>query len=343
MSNRIPPHKRTVPTVAIFILLSLSYFLKVGAVESLLPWARLPWADAIPLVKLPSASMTQLGGWIQSFESVRPVWSALIAYLLIILGATATMRLTILHNLYDKASYTPLVIYLAVFASLASPHEILAPAIVGLVMVVSLYELYAGYSRHENTHNIFSGCFWIGLIALIYPSAVILWPIIFVVIILFDRIGRELPVALAALVTPFLLLFYCGWLFSETSFAEQFWSWRVAFAYPHRAFAYLFSGGFTSAYLVRLILSILICAGLSILSVVNIERISIALMSRTRIVYAMLLSIVVLFIAAAPSFTFASLLMATPALAITLSAALFEIEERWSMWTYLVFILISMI
>ncbi len=269
---------------------------------------------------------------IHSFETAHTVWATLIAFALIAAGAIYTMRVTIRFNLYNKASHLPLIMYIAICVAIASPAQIIVPPLCAMIGLMALSNLFEGYNRNDTAPQIFSGCFYLSSLILLYPSALVLLLLLVAVMVILDRDSREITVVILAAATPLLAKLYVGWLCGVSLDMQCERLFEMLVGGGQRGYLYLYS--------LSEMLFIVATTIISTVAVVNMEEISIALVSRVRIRFAFTVVLCGLLAAAAPSFETAQMMMVAAPLARTLSLSLFELPKGKS--TMLYFFIIAM-
>ncbi len=266
------------------------------------------------------------------FETQHLVLSRVMAGALLITGAILAMRIAIRFNIYGRATHLPAIIYLGAMATLATPDELLLPQVAAIVMMLSMFNLYDGYTHFKSAPQLFGGCFWLGVLPSLYPAMLPLGLLLFIIMVLFERSGRELILALGAFVTPLLIELYIKWLLDND----------VASHLSHISTYFINNEvSIWREYGTLALLSVVVLAIIYIIP--SLEMWSLTLVARKRIIYAMSIIVVALLTPLMPSFVAAQFAILAAPIAITLTTALIMTREKWATICYVVFIAIVLI
>ncbi|MFI3305613.1 MAG: hypothetical protein R3Y68_03760 [Rikenellaceae bacterium] len=329
IDNRI---KSNVVTVVIALLLAATYLANVGVLEiPQLPLAQLSWAQW--LVAARDHAPTALERWMLEWQSSHPTWALLLSMSLLLGGAIYTMRLTIKHNLFGAIIHIPSILYAALMIAIITPAQMILAPFAGVIMIMSLRKIYDAYTSDLSSPKIFSGCFWIGVIPLIYPSSLPLVALFLPVMVVLERGGRELLLAVWAIVTPATILLYAAWLFGVDTgeLLGTYWGSLMGGEYALRCDP------------VGLAL-ILLSGIMAVVTVGKIDTISISIIARQRIIYTMTIVVCSLLAIALPSFRTATFAAAAAAPVAILATTLFlELKTRWATLLYLIFVVLTIL
>lgn len=313
-----------VPTIVAIALFSALYLLRIGVGGGDCAYIMFE-GNTLNEVLLTLQLLAQ-------FESENPTWAVVIATLLLLFGALRTMKIASDFNLYSQVSHLPAILYLIPFAAFATPTEIIAPVAAGLIMTSALEGLFGGYNHFSGGAKIFRGCFWLGVLPLIYPSMLIFLPLLIGVVLILDRGGRDLILMLGGYMLPMVTYLYVWWLLgaSPNLTIDTFVS---AFVAPRWELA--------QEWGVLVLMGVLI--GLSITSIVRIDEISIALVARTRLTFTALVAVVGGLLFLAPSFTAPQLCVLAIPIALTLTAAFYEFTVIYSTVCYITIVILMLL
>lgn len=317
-------YQSPIPTALAIALCLALYLLRIGAWDVELP--RLIFEGES------SGYRTLLFGWIATFEAQEPIWAITIATVLVVLGALRTMKISTDFNLFSGATHLPAMLYLIPFATFATPDEIIAPALTGFIMTSAMEGLFGGYNHFSGGAKIFRGCFWLGVLPLIYPAMAVLYLLTIGVVLILDRGGRDFVLIFGGVALPLLIYLYVGWLCGVDFY----------YGFYHLVDVFM-SSGWSLAQEWGVPIVAVVLAFFAILSIVRLDEISIALVARTRLTFAALCAVVSMLMIFIPSFTSPQLCVATIPVALTLTAALYELTVRLSVISYLLIIVLMIL
>ncbi len=303
------------------LIFALLYALNVGLIEVAIYSPHTP--SEVGHVLAPLAYVTQ------NIELSYPTLSHIAAIALILAGAIVVMMTAIRENLYGTTTHLPAIIYIGLFAAFSTPDDLLAPPLAALLMAMSIGELYASYGALNLSHRLFNGLFLIGVLPLIYPAAMTLSLLIFVVLFLFERIGREAIVILVAYFMPLAMALYLGWLMGE-GFGQQIELFKEALMDS--------LGGVRGSLNALILYAVMLFVGVYVVR--NIDELSISLMSRKRTFYAVVAFLLSLGMMLFPCFTLQQLLIASAPIAIFSITAVALTPMRWASRLYALYLLL---
>ncbi|MFI3304220.1 MAG: hypothetical protein SNF68_01650 [Rikenellaceae bacterium] len=325
-----PKLKSDGATVAIFLLLGLAYLLKVDVINfNLIEFFGAEIKESIPT---DSFAYPPLLEPLIEWQPSHPLLTLLISAALVVLGAVNTMSLTIKFNLFSAVTHIPSIIYTSVLVAIITPSQMILAPLTALLTIMSLNKIYDSYTSNLSAPQIYSGCFWIGVLPLIYPSMLPLLLSFFGVMVVLDRGGRELFLAGWAMATPFVLVLYAAW-FCDISI----WGLIAEYFVNLVRLPYSFAGEIVP------ILYILLSAGLSVYSVVMIDEISLAFHSRQRIIFTVTLAVIPICSILFPLFTPAHYAVVAAPAAITLTTAFLELDKLKATIAYVTFIVLAIV
>ncbi len=238
------------------------------------------------------------------------------------------MRLSIRFNLYAGALHTPSVIYPAIVVALIDREQMIIAPLTATIVLFALFKLYDAYNSYDSTPRIFSGLFAISTLTMIYPVTLPLLLILLVTMVILDRDMHDMLVGTLSILMPFGIALYICWLceIPIDSVTEEYFE---AITAPH----------YRLCEMLPQVIYITLTALISLYGLLQLDSISIALVSRTRITFAAVLAILGVGLFAIPALsTVEYITMAAPA-SIAISAALLAMKQRWATILYLIFIL----
>ncbi len=156
-------------------------------------------------------SSSEVSDWIYCWQTEHEVLSYvlvgfIVAYISIKLGQIASR-----FNLYGVSSHLPMELYAPILMGVMINVSSLRMALLSLLILFSISRYMNSYKAANCAGSLLSGSLALGCAVLLYPPAILLWIVVPVMLILFDRTLREAIVATVALLfAPFTYL-YIKW------------------------------------------------------------------------------------------------------------------------------------
>lgn len=116
------------------------------------------------------------------------------------------------YNLYGFSSHMAMELYPLLLMAIMVNVSSLKGCIVASLILFSMARYFKSYRAANCAGELLNGGVALGGVALLYPPAIVLWAVVPVMVMLFDRTLREVIVAhLALLIVPFAYI-YIKWL-----------------------------------------------------------------------------------------------------------------------------------
>ncbi len=181
------------------------------ASASSLVLAGLGAAFNLPSDAVSGSAAAPLGGFISAFQHSYPVWSAVAVFVAAVCLGYMLMRSSVRYDLYGSRTYVVIVLFPLVACCVTGGGEWLRNwcAMAALVLAGCNYE--AGFKRSYRFGEIFRGSFFLGMVPLIYAPAIPLLLLLPLLLFVFRRPAREVPVALVGLLLPTAMASYVWW------------------------------------------------------------------------------------------------------------------------------------
>lgn len=320
MNRSAPRYLSFIPSGLVILILFIVYIANLGVFEVL--------RSTPPPLEQP----IYLHSLILRFEESNRVWSIILAIITLGAGMLLTMRAIMKSNLFGEATQVPAIIYLAVVAAFATSNDILTPAIAALVMSLAINELYEGYTDLSSSAKIFGGCFYIGVLPLLYPSLSTMFLLFFAVVTLFERSGRDILTAISAMVTPSLMVVYVRWLFG-TSLSDIILELRGVIGSNITSIWSQWGG----------LLFMLIIIGTSAYSLRCVDDLSTSQVSRKRITFSVLAIAMAVITPVQPSFAVSQWMAFAAPAAVAITTTLVVLRERPSTIVYVSVVVASLL
>lgn len=163
-------------------------------------------------VPLPAHSIeTPLGALLAAFQRSHHGWSIVAVFLTAISTAYLATRSTVRYDLYTRRTYISMVMFSLCACCLFGCEEWLRSWATLLTLQLACRNFEAGFRRSYAFGESFRGAFFLGLVPLIYaPAATVLFTLP-LLIFLFRRPAREVPVALVGVCLPWAISSYVWW------------------------------------------------------------------------------------------------------------------------------------
>ena len=145
-------------------------------------------------------------------------WSLLekIASLLLLLwNALIILRISTRNMMYVSRTYLPCIFYLIISYGIIPPDNRLSALLTAYLLLKGTEYLSSSFSRTPRFDYLFQGSLLIGTTILFHASAVTSLFIVPIAMVLFQRSGREIFVALVSLLLPVLICGYIYWIIGQ--------------------------------------------------------------------------------------------------------------------------------
>ncbi len=261
-----------------------------------------------------------LAPYILEFQHFAPILSTTLAALLIAIGAAINVMLIAHYNLFGTSSQLPLLLYVCFVAGFTTSPDMLTSAIAALIGVLSLRDFFRTYERSSRTSRLFTACFWMGILPMLYPSTIILWLAIFVLLILFVRSVSDVFVVLSGILLPIILYIYVWWLFGVdiTPQIEEFFGTLL--------YDFTFPSPIRESYAIYPVVLASLALLLMMVTLLQINFMSIRFVARMRNYCAQIFVVLACAMVLLPSFRMDSLVPLAAPLSIAVSPALIRMR-----------------
>ncbi len=243
---------------------------------------------------------------------------------LIIIGAVILLTTIIAtressqYSLYGRPTVMPMSLILAIISLLIEPSEAMRCSFAALFMTLSYSSFNSAVqSYNDTTSQLFCSALWCGMVAVTTPSAAVLIVPLILAVFFFERIKREYFVAVVGFVLPTLFYIYWDWLMGDGSMLEH--------AKGYFATAYHQVDDTITLRSVKMWV-IALSALVALLSSSMVSRLSIKSISRSRINNNSMWVIFGLMMFFVPCFAEWNFILFASAIAITLTALMFELK-----------------
>ncbi len=270
-----------------------------------------------------------------SLQNCYPIISTVVAAAIIIYGAMLNVAITTRYNLFGTASRLPIVLYVVLIVGFSTSSNILSPAIAGCVGTFALLDFFRAYENSGRTSKLFTGCFWLGVLPLLYPTAIVLWVVAFALLILFVRSLRDIAVVIVGLILPIAATIYVRWLFgADIKIESANFLHSLTYNYP-------FPTPLRMSHLVYSVSLAAISAILALFSFMQIERMSIRFVARTRLYSTLLFILLATLTIPMASFSVESLVVVASPISIAVTPALSRLRWWISIPIYIAMLLLA--
>ena len=168
---------------------------------------RLPFNAPLPTMSIE----TPLGALLAAFQRSHHGWSVAAVFLTAISSAYLVTRSTVRYDLYMRRTYIAMVMFSLCACCLFGCEEWLRSWATLLTLQLACRNFEAGFRRSYAFGETFRGAFFLGLVPLIYAPAATVLLVLPVLIFLFRRPAREVPVALVGVCLPWAITSYVWW------------------------------------------------------------------------------------------------------------------------------------
>lgn len=249
-----------------------------------------------------------------------PLITAILTAAILTCGAVLNVMLTTRYNLFVKETQIPLLLYVCFVVGFTASSDMLSAAIAACVGIFSLRDFFRTYESSGRTSKLFSACFWMGILPMIYPSTIVLWIAAFCFFVLFVRSFYELGVVIFGLLLPLCIYLYVSWLFGadmKPQIAEFMGSIAANFTHPSTIWGY--------PMIYPTILTIVVVL-MTLFTLIQLKLISIRFVVRTRLYCAMILAALGGLMIPLPSFSVDSFAPLAAPLSIVVTLALIRMR-----------------
>ncbi|MFI3328592.1 MAG: hypothetical protein SNH79_06410 [Rikenellaceae bacterium] len=245
---------------------------------------------------------------------------ALSIVLMLVIAVTLT-RMTLQYNVFGLPTHLPAMLVLLAITALTDPSSHLTSVVAALLTLLAIRNLNEAFSLVATTSKIFSAAIWIGILPLIFPSAIVMLLALLAALILYERDLREYVVALIGVLTPAAIAIYSMWLLSDIEplmtvenyiyklMRSSNWLWYYRF--DAQSFSFI------------------LALFMTLIGFLKISNLTVTSSARSRIFMAAIWCAISTLMLLIPSFELGDLVVIAPAIAVTATSAL--ITTRWWM------------
>lgn len=269
------------------------------------------------------------------FQEQYPLISIAIAVTFFVIGAMLNVMTATRYNLFGTDSQLPLLLYVCFVVGFCTTTDIITPSIIACLGALSLRDLFRTYDNNGRTSKLLSGSFWIGVLPLIYPATIMLWIAPFIFLILFVKSLREIGVVVTGLLLPLALYAYVFWILGGEFLAPIVELFRSVI--EHSSYPPTFN---RLIWIAHIVLTSVVAA-LSFISLLQVERMSLRFVARTRLYCTFILVILGAFMALLPSHSYQVFAALAAPLSIVVTPALMRLRSWISVPLYFVIVLLS--
>ncbi|MFI3319340.1 MAG: hypothetical protein SNH01_01020 [Rikenellaceae bacterium] len=189
------------------------YPISVGILLSLVVGSLAIWRWSGENLSLSESIVTPSfwGGYIYDWQVAHSGWARTISASILFYLAMKMGILTKKFNLMGRSTHLPFDIFLLLSFGILLNVSYLRFALMALVVSWSLSLFFSSYRSANSAKWLFDGGFYLGLLPMFYPPALLLCALMPFVLILFERTLREALVALLGVVTIPFGYIYVRW------------------------------------------------------------------------------------------------------------------------------------
>jgi len=164
--------------------------------------------------------------WIYSYiVEIHPVFSAILAFGLLLLQSIILNNLVINNNLNDKNTFLPALCYFVLMSVFPENCTLNNTLIINLALLVFINTFLKIYLREDAFAPIFNISFFIAVLSLFYNSAILLLVIVWSVFIIYrNNAWREWIISIIGFVLPYLFIFFYYFWVGKTGFVKEFYN-----------------------------------------------------------------------------------------------------------------------
>lgn len=159
------------------------------------------------------------GELLARFQSACPVWSRIIAALLILVTGIYAGRMTIRYNLYSVTTCLTVPLYGIIACGVAVGGDYLTAFTASALFMLSIKDFGRSLCNGYSFDTLFRASLYLGLLTLVSAAALPLLLLLPLALLLFRRTLREAVAALAGLLLPAFAYCYINWAVGGTFFA----------------------------------------------------------------------------------------------------------------------------
>lgn len=168
---------------------------------------RLPFDAPLPAVSVE----TPLGELLAIFQREHRGWAVLFMFTTAITSAYLTTRSTVRYDLYSRRTFIAMVMFSLCTCCLFGCEEWLRSWTTLAVLHLACRNFEAGFRRSYGFGEMFRGSLFLGTVPLIYAPAATLLLLLPILLFLFRRPAREVPVVVVGLCLPIAICSYVWW------------------------------------------------------------------------------------------------------------------------------------
>ena len=168
---------------------------------------RLPFAAPLPEVSIE----TPLGALLAEFQRSHNGVSVVVVFLTAITSAYLVTRSSVRHNLYTRRTYIAMVMFSLCTCCLFGCEEWLRSWATLLALQLAFRNFESGFRRSYAFGEMFRGAFFLGLVPLLYAPVATVLLLLPLLVFLFHRPAREVPVIAVGACLPLAISSYVGW------------------------------------------------------------------------------------------------------------------------------------
>ena len=163
-------------------------------------------------VPLPEMSIeTPLGALLAEFQRSHHGWSVVAVFLTAITSAYLVTRSSVRHNLYTRRTYIAMVMFSLCTCCLFGCEEWLRSWATLLALQLACRNFESGFRRSYAFGEMFRGAFFLGLVPLLYAPVATVLLLLPLLVFLFHRPAREVPVIAVGACLPLAISSYVWW------------------------------------------------------------------------------------------------------------------------------------
>lgn len=190
------------------------------------------------------------------------------AAIIIILAVNALLltRIMVIYKANFGRGFLCAAMYMIAAAVIVSPYGSITGPLAAMLLVISSDQAVSAFRRNYRFEAVFKSAFALGFVPLLYPAAITLWLIFPVILALYQRTLREIVVAIAGLLLPFLLC-STAWWSAGYAWGYLFESFILGLTSPQGESVSTLAGGDMFALLLAGLYLIIAAASVVLLSV----------------------------------------------------------------------------
>lgn len=157
-------------------------------------------------------SALPLYGWLTGIMADIP-WFAVtgLTFLLAFIVGFVLMRTMVRNMVIQQRSYMPVLVFLVAAFGTSSGAFSLIGVVTALLLVLSVDTMLDSFRRDIQLGKVFNSALLAGMAVLIYPGAVVYFPVLLIAMVVFRKTWRDLVVCVTGFVLPLLMCSYVLW------------------------------------------------------------------------------------------------------------------------------------